>query len=83
MKLSITKGLGEGEATEITQEFIASVRFRKHFCSLLRERANAHRGTSIGLSAYDNPNWALKQADLIGYERAISEVISLLSSEKV
>lgn len=83
MKSSLTKGLNEQERMEVTQEFIASAHFRKHFCSLLRERASAHRTNAGGLAAYDSPNWALRQADLIGYERAILEVISLLSSEKV
>ena len=83
MKTSLTKGLDEQKATEFTQEFIASAFFRSHFIKLLQDRTSSHRLKSISDDAYSNPNWALKQADLVGYERAINEVISLLSSEKV
>lgn len=83
MKTSLVKGLDEQAKMEITQEFIASAQFRKHFTSLLQDRVASHRIKSISADSYDNPNWALKQADLVGYARAIDEVISLLSSEKV
>lgn len=26
---------------------------------------------------YDNPNWAYKQADLVGYKRAMNEIIKM------
>jgi hypothetical protein len=32
----------------------------------------------ISKNSYDSPNWAALQADGIGYERAINEIIALL-----
>lgn len=31
---------------------------------------------------YDNPNWAYKQADFIGYERACNELLDILTIQE-
>lgn len=79
MKSTITKGLTEDERMEITQDFIRSHALRKRLSAIFNEKISSSRGKSISVDAYDSPNWALRQADEIGYERALNEVISLLS----
>lgn len=79
MKTTWTKGLTEEQVVEVKQEFVGAFHFRKRLSAIMQEKADAKRKASIGEAAYDNPNWALKQADQTGYERAISELISLIS----
>jgi hypothetical protein len=43
---------------------------------------NMIKGSEMDASDYDNPNWALKQADKVGYRRAIKQIIMLCSGNK-
>lgn len=43
---------------------------------------NSIRDTESVSSNYDNPNWALRQADLIGYRRAMENIIKLCTPVK-
>lgn len=78
MKTVWTKGLKAEAASELRKDFSA--------CSLTRSRLKQMLEGSIAQSrknarkegTYDSPNWALVQADAIGYERALSDIISLL-----
>lgn len=79
MKTAWTKGLTPEQKTELKKDFVGSVILRKHLQTLLEEKANASRDASISKEGYQNPNWAYLQADARGYERAISEIISLIS----
>ena len=81
MKTSVTKGLDEQATQEIRQEFIASARLRKRLIQVFQEKIETSRGKSVASSTYDSPNWAYIQADVIGFERALREVISILDSE--
>lgn len=38
---------------------------------------NMIKGSEMDSSDYDNPNWALRQADKVGYRRAIKQIIML------
>lgn len=78
MKTSITKGLNPKEAEEVEADFRASLRLRERLASILEEKLRAKRASVRQDDKYENANWAFLQADYIGYERAISEVISLL-----
>lgn len=44
---------------------------------ILEEMIAADRSSK--LHDYDDPNWALKQADSVGSERALREVIKIIS----
>ena len=77
MKLNWTKGLSAQEKEEMKLLFSSNARLRARAVEILKEKqAAAHKGTTLK-DAYDSPNWALKQADSVGYERAINEIISL------
>lgn len=81
MKTVVTKGLNEQEQMEIRQEFIASAHLRKRLITLMNERIDSARTKCISSSSYENPSWAYLQADNVGYERALKEVISILESD--
>lgn len=79
MKTSWTQGLTEQEEIECKMEYVGAARLRDRLKTLLRNKAETARTASRSSSKYDNPNWALVQADAIGYEKALFEVISLIS----
>ncbi len=79
MKTSWTKGLTPQETIECKQEFVGAARLRERLSALLEAKADEKRKATRSGNAYDSPNWALVQADAIGYEKALYEVISLLS----
>lgn len=79
MKTSWLKGLNPQQKEEMTSSFNASGNVRERLRTLLLEKAEEARKATRSGNAYDNPNWALVQADAIGYEKALYEVISLIS----
>jgi len=84
MKTAWFKGItNKDQKTEVRQEYIKSLPTRIRLKELLEDKIEATRSTRRGNSTYDSPNWPLLQADSIGYERALFEVISLIYDEKV
>jgi hypothetical protein len=83
MKTVLTKGLKKDQAAEIEQDFKAAVYLRERLSAILEEKVDALRRDIRQKTTYESPSWAYVQADYIGYERAIYEVISLLSSNSV
>lgn len=79
MKTSWFQGTKDKDYNEeIRGSFTAAVVMRKRLNALLQRKQVASVKASRLEGGYDNPNWALKQADARGYERALEEVISLL-----
>lgn len=78
MKASIVAGLKAQEADEITSEYLGSQMLRKRLVELLESKQELMLKKRRGEESYDSPNWSLLQADGVGYERAINEIISLL-----
>lgn len=69
----------EDRKKEIEQSFRAATVMRKRLIEMLeRKQKNSYKASFLEES-YDSANWALKQADSRGYERALHEVISLLT----
>ena len=81
MKTAIIAGLDKEDKEEIEQAFLASARLRKRLSDILEGRVENARKEIRKVEGYENPAWPYRQADMIGYERAIYEVISLLSSK--
>lgn len=79
MKVNWTKGLNPRDKEEMQQIFAASSRFRERAIVLLKEKMLSAQNKNLNEDAYENPNWALKQADSVGYARALREIISLMS----
>jgi hypothetical protein len=79
MKVSWTQGQTKERASEITKDFTSSLLIRKRLEELLTKKIDLSNAESRAKSTYDSPNWAYVQADARGYERALSDVISLIS----
>lgn len=79
MKVNWIAGLkDEARKKEIRQSFTASLVMRKRLMELLEKKMRESWTSSISEDSYDAPNWALKQADARGYERAMKEIMSLV-----
>lgn len=83
MKTSLSKGLDAQRKGELEANFKASALFRETLSSLLEAKVDTLRRDLRKKEGYVDASWAYRQADGIGYERAIFEVISLLSSVSV
>ena len=78
MKTIWTKGLIGEKKSEIESAFLASGNLRERLRTLIREKIDSNNTSVRSKENYENPSWAYLQADKIGYERALYEVISIL-----
>lgn len=78
MKITWTKGLSPEKKEEVKRDFQAAALLRERLTELLREKSEVTRKGTISKDAYTNSNWAYLQADAVGYQRALEEIISLL-----
>ena len=80
MKQSWTKGLEEDNAKEIRMLYKSSLILRKRLEKMLRDKENEAIKASRSKDGYDCPNWSYKQADTVGYTRAINDIIALIEN---
>lgn len=78
MKTAWTVGLKAQDKADIKSAFESSGRMRERLKELIEKKIESKR-TEVRTNNYENPNWNLLQADSIGYERALYEIISLIS----
>lgn len=83
MKTTWTAGLTPEGKKEITADFISAFSLRKRLDKLLSDKIDSAHRESLSKEGYASPSWGLSQADKIGYERALREVISLISENSV
>jgi hypothetical protein len=83
MKTVWLKGCTVEQKTEMKKEFIASSHLRSKLTELLNDKLSTINTSLRSKSNYENPAWAYQQADGIGYERAIYEVIALIANSPV
>lgn len=79
MKASWVNGLDEQLQKDVRGDFASSRVTRKRLTELLEDHIKTADKVALNKDGYDTPNWAYKQADLIGYKRAIGEIINLIS----
>ena len=78
MKTSLLKeAKNEQEEKELRQTFVASHFLREKLRDKLRKDIEISQNRCMS-SDYDVSNWAYKQAHEMGYQKALSEVISLI-----
>ncbi len=84
MQVAWTKGMKKGsdEAKDIEAAFAASSVLRNRLIQMLEELYDQEMKARLSSSDYDSAAWAYKQADSIGFARAISKIISYLSDDK-
>jgi len=78
MKKSWTNGLDKDLALEVRQHFTSSLILRKRLVAMLLEKDIEFSREGRSKGGYDCPNWAYKQADSVGYSRALHEIIALI-----
>lgn len=78
MKQSWTIGLSKELATELRANFKESLVVRRRLVKMLNDKIDASSKEGRSKLLYDNPNWALLQADQRGYERALADIITLI-----
>lgn len=80
MEKKLQKGLLAkcSDEQELRQSFLAGHAFREALSTLLKDKQEASRRLSLGADRYDCPNWAYKQADNVGYQRALEEILKYL-----
>ena len=64
--------------TKNKKEFEESKAFRRLLNEILIEKLRTKHAESRSKDGYANPSWPYFQADAIGYERAITEIQSIL-----
>ncbi|MNF24045.1 hypothetical protein D3C84_46330 [compost metagenome] len=79
LKVTWTAGLPKELASEVRVNYKESLVLRRRLAKILEDKSDASVKTSRSKLLYDNPNWALLQADQRGYERAMAEIIELIS----
>ena len=77
----LTAGLDEDQAKDIRADFKSALILRNRIIKLLEDKIESNLKASRDSKNYENPNWAYKQADARGYERALYEVINILSEK--
>ena len=81
MKSSWFNGL-EPDAKELMRGyFVGSSLLRERLSKLLEDKVRTRNKALITLESYDSPSWAHVQADGNGYERALLEVLELISDK--
>jgi len=78
MKTQWKSGLSKEEASAIEASFLASGKLRERLKILLQKKQETNKTKVRSAASYESPNWALLQADAVGFERALEEVISLI-----
>lgn len=74
-----TVGLDDQNTSDIRQLYKESSILRKRLQKMLTDLIEEKRKGQVLATHYDSPNWAYLQADRIGYERALRDVIDLIA----
>ena len=75
---SWTKGLNKDQVKELKGDFLSSQTVRRRLSTICESKLKTSEATGRDKEGYDCPNWAYKQADMQGYNRALHEIMSLL-----
>lgn len=80
MKQSWLNGLNKELQKDVEQNFKESSVMRRRLTQLLLDRIESSAREGRLKDLYNSPSWAYLQADKRGYERAMQEVIDLISN---
>jgi hypothetical protein len=83
MKISLTNGLDEGLEEELKSSFIQGKLFRIQLVASLERKVEAARKDSCKKDFILEGDFSQKMADMIGYERGLREIISLLNDKNI
>lgn len=79
-----TKGLkrGSDELKDLEAAYAASGLLRRRLIQVLEDWYEQEAKARLNSNDYDAASWAYRQADAIGYARALSKVINILGDDK-
>lgn len=72
------EGVKEKDKERHVQDLHQSKRTRNALAKLLKNKLEANQQAARAVAAYTEDNWAYRQADRIGYERALAEILKLI-----
>lgn len=78
MKSTWTKNLNPEQVKEIEREFKEGKLLRRRLAAIFEDKLRVKHSETRTKDGYASPNWAYFQADAIGYERALTEILSIL-----
>jgi hypothetical protein len=81
MKTNWTAGLNAEQSAVIRKEYASSPLLRERLAIMLDKKLESSRSNARSKERYTDPSWAYLQADAIGYERALSEILSLITTK--
>jgi hypothetical protein len=83
MKISNTwkAGLPPNEVEELEMKLKGAEVIFKRLTYLFDQKKKDAVRTQLLQANYESPSWAHKQADSIGYQRAITELLSLIKQD--
>lgn len=82
MKIEIFRGLNAEQKQEREVLLRSCSAALKVYKDLLEARLGELTKDVLSKKAYDNPAWALEQADRVGYARALNDLIELLTLDR-
>lgn len=84
MNTEWTKGLkrGSDELKDLEAAYAASGLLRRRLIQVLEDWYEQSAKARLNSNDYDAASWAYKQADAIGYARALSKIINILGDDK-
>lgn len=82
MKVELLRGLNEEQKQEREQLLRSCSAALKVYKDALEARLSDLTKEVLSKKAYDNPAWALEQADRVGYARALNDLIELLTLDR-
>lgn len=78
MKTAWTSGLKGRDKDSMEGAYERSSLVRKRLRYLIESKLKSESKEVRSKEGYDSPNWAYRQADSKGYERAMHEILSLI-----
>ena len=83
MNTAWTKGLKKGstELKDVEEAFKASAFLRRKMLEVLEQVLKEELDKKLADAGYESPSWAYRQADSVGYVRAIERVKGLLTEK--
>jgi hypothetical protein len=83
MNTAWTKGLkaGSQERNDVEGAYASSAFLRKRLVQILEAFEEEERNARLKAVEYESPSWALRQADSIGYARALKRVMAILTEK--
>lgn len=74
------KGLAKGsqELRDVEEAYASSAFIRRRLAALIEELYQSEMKSRVESNEYDSPAWAFKQADAVGYARALKRIQNIL-----